>query len=241
MKNFKTKMVETLKGNFKIAFIDTTQCHPTWFSHEDEKIVREKSWHVGENDLVFDVGAAYGSYTLTALLQGATKTYSWSPEGGSGDANERDFLEKSLELNNWQHKGTVYGYGFFDKNGWLDTVAKKFYDVYPDIVENPNYFIEVKILNDWYKDVFLKTDDPKKYNKIWMKIDVEGAEIEVLNGALDLINDLKPIICIENHLFIRNTIVDEVKSILLPLGYKEISHDPYHSVSHSVYIHQSKL
>lgn len=235
MIKFDIKTVKTVAGNYKIAYIDTISHHPSWYSHEDEKNVRERSWSVGKNDLVFDVGAAYGSYTLTALLQGAAKTYSWSPESGCGDANEKEFLEKSLELNDWQDKGMVYNYGFYDKNGWLDTVSQKFYCNYPDTIENPNYFIEVKTLNDWYKSVFLKIDDAKKYNKIWMKIDVEGAEIEVLKNATDLIKDIKPIICIENHIFMRATIANEVNLILSSLGYIENSRNQYFGVSHSVY------
>lgn len=236
MQPHQVKSVITPNGTYQIAHITSIPDHPSWYSHEDEKSVRERIWKVGEGDLVLDVGAAFGSYTLTALLRGAKRTYSWSPENGCGDTPERDFLERSLELNGWQHKGTVYNYGLLDKSGWLNTMEGKFYDTYPSIINHPLFFFEVKTLDSWYQNVFLKTDNHAAYNKTWMKLDVESAEVEVLKGARQLIQELKPIITVENHLFIRASIHQEVRDLLLPMGYTEHSTEQYHSVSHSLYL-----
>lgn len=69
----------------------------------------------------------------------------------------------------------------------------------------------------------------------WLKLDVEGAEVEVLKGAEHLIRALRPTILVENHLFQRNTIAEEVRSLLGDMGYRHISTHQNHSVSHSVY------
>jgi FkbM family methyltransferase len=223
-------------GSYKLAYITSIQNHPSWYSHFDEANVRERIWNIQPNDCVLDVGAAYGSYTLTALFQGASKTYSWSPEAGCGDAKEQIFLKESLRLNGWQDKGTVYDTGFYDKEGYLDTTTQIFYDKMPSQVPNPDFFIKVSTLDSWYQDVFLKENDPKSFNKIWMKVDVEGAEVGLLNGAKQLITELKPNITVENHLFKRGSIKDEVANFILPLGYTEHSTEPYYSVSHSLYL-----
>lgn len=233
--------IEYNEQRYKIAFVpdtDTINGHPTWYSHLDEKVVREKFWKIGKDDLVLDIGAAYGSYTLSALLSGAKRAYAWSPEcGGSYEASEKAFLDASLALNGWSDKAVVYDTGFFDKTGWLDTMAQKFYPELPmkKDVENPFFFIKVEKLDDWYNNVFLKSDHFNQYNNVWIKIDVESAECEVLNGGKQLLADAKANILIENHIFKKATIADEVKEILISLGYIHCETTPYHSVSHSLY------
>ena len=73
----------------------------------------------------------------------------------------------------------------------------------------------------------------------WMKLDVEGAEVEVLKGAKDLISKFCPKIQVENHVFKRASLYEEVRELLIGgnLGarYEEISTVQYHSVSHSLY------
>lgn len=219
---------------YKIMFIDTIDYHPSWFSHIDESIVREKTWHINPGALILDVGAAYGSYSLTALAQGAFKVYAWAPEAGCGDAPEKDFLEASLKLNNWQDKAHVYKSGFWNKTGWLDTTNQKFYFEIPDIIDNPNYFIKVSTLDDWYEAI-KPLEDFSKYSEIWMKVDVEGAEVEVLKAATKLIKELKPNIQVENHLFKNVNIEAEIKKLLENLGYKQTFNENYNEVSHCVY------
>lgn len=229
-------------GVYSIAYIqdekDTKSSNPTWYSHLDEQSVREKYWNVKEGNLVLDIGAAYGSYTLTALAQGAKKVYAWSPEcGGSYKAPEKVFLETSLGLNNWQDKGVVYGTGFFDQDGWLDTLNQTFYSEKPPIeeVKNPLFFIQVSKMDTWYNDVFLKADNVKNYNDVYIKIDIEGAECNLLKGGQQAFSELRGNILIENHLFVRPTIADEVKEMLAKLGYEHCDTTPYHTVSHSLY------
>ena len=50
-----------------------------------------------------------------------------------------------------------------------------------------------------------------------MKIDVEGAEVEVLIGAMNTIRENKPVIVIES--FNRKTEIDD---IFMSLGYKQV-------------------
>lgn len=232
--NYQTKEVKANHYQYNIVYIDTIMHHHSWYSHEDEKDVRERDWHIKPGALILDVGAAYGSYSLSALAQGASKIYAWAPEAGCGDAPEKEFLEASLKLNDWQDKAFVYNSGFWNKSGWLDTTNQNFYTEVPKTIDNPNYFTKVNTLDNWYEGV-KSLEDFSKYSEIWMKVDVEGAGVEVLKAATNLLKEIKPNIQVENHLFKNGNIETEVKKVLEDLGYEQISTHVYHSVSHCVY------
>jgi hypothetical protein len=71
--------------------------------------------------------------------------------------------------------------------------------------------------------------------KVWMKLDVEGAEVHVLQGAKETIKRYRPKLLIENHLFVKRTLEQDVRDLLLSWDYREVATHPYHSVSHSFY------
>lgn len=201
--------------------------HPTWWSHLDESNVREVAWNIEKNDLILDVGAAYGSYSLDGLAKGAKKIYAWAPEAGLGDAPENEILYKNLEINNWQDKGVIYDYGFYDKEGWLDTFTQDYYFTYPYHIEDTKNLIKVQTLDKWYEEVFLTEDDRKNYNNVWMKLDVEGAELNVLKTAEKLLKELSPILSIENHIFKDANIENKIHEYLTNIGYTKIFREAY--------------
>ena len=87
---------------------------------DDETAVRLELWTVGPGDVVFDIGAAYGSYTLTALAMGASRVYAWAPQGhpvGPADEMEADYLEASLALNGWSERARVFRDGLYSRSG----------------------------------------------------------------------------------------------------------------------------
>lgn len=225
---FKTKQLYFRGNPYRIAYIDPTPYHASWFSFDDESSVRDAIWRIDPGDVVFDVGAAYGSYGLTALSCGAKHVYAWSPEEGSPP--ERLFLEESLRLNDdWADRCNIMLSGAYDRSGWIDTVSQEFLEQAP--AEARPSIIRVDSLDDWRSDFGVV-----EANRYWMKLDVEGAEVHVLQGAKKLIADLRPCITVENHNFKRATIEQEVRELLLFMGYVEVSTTPYHSVSHSLYI-----
>lgn len=203
--------------------------HDSTFIFEDESSVRERDWTVREGDVVLDIGAAYGSYTLTALAMGASMVYAWSPRQVPGDPKDADFLRKSLELNGWSDRCVIYESGLYDRPGILDAEPLKLPRLLgPSDIPSPSS-IRVGRLDDWMAEVAPGRVD-------WMKLDVEGAEVQVLDGGSNLIRTLLPKIQVENHLFMRSDMCDLVRDSVLSLGpYREISTVPYHSVSHSLY------
>lgn len=217
---------------FKIACEETTPQHPSWFSHEDESTVRHDKWLVEPGDCIFDVGAAYGSYSLTALAVGASMAFAWSPQGPPGGRTEASMLRESLALNGWSDRCEIYESGCYDRPGWINALTQEFHveepAAHPDV-------LRVNTLDGWYQSHFRSKFSAGQFPRYWLKLDVEGAEVHVLQGAETLIHDLRPKILVENHNFKRPTLEAEVRALLTGARYREVSTTPYHSVSHSLY------
>lgn len=226
----KSKQLEFEGHPYAIAYLDPSPQHPSWFSFEDESTVRAAIWKIAPGDVVFDVGAAYGSYSLTALAAGAKRVFAWSPMEASPP--ECELLEESLILNDWQDRCEIMVTGAYDRTGWLNPGTQAFCETDP---ADKTGLIKVQTLDDWRKEHTIPAAQ-----RYWLKLDVEGAEVHVLSGARKLIAELRPNITVENHNFKRATLEQEVRDLVLSMGYIEVSTTPYHEVSHSLYV-PSKL
>jgi FkbM family methyltransferase len=201
---------------YKVSYLERINCDPSWFTFEDEIEVRNRDWNIEPGDIIFDIGSAYGSYTLTALAAGASFVYCWNPTEA-----ENAILKESVELNGWSEKVKIHNYGLYSKTGRSSQTNRTFSK---ELVEE---HFEVKALDE------INLEIPE--GKLWMKIDVEGAELEVLKGAEHLISIRKPTILVENHQFIDSTLEVRVQEFLCKLGYEQISCHPYYTVTHAVY------
>jgi FkbM family methyltransferase len=229
------------KGRFyRQVAVDRMAGDPSWYSFDDEQSVRQEFWNIGEGDLVFDIGAAYGSYAITALLMGASHVFAWSPQGhpGSPDGEkEADFLRSNAEINGWADRCSVYEEGLFDRAGWLHTETQEFFPLEGEKPPPHWGIIPVRPFGEWFDAEFVAKGFRLNSPKTWVKIDVEGAELEVLRGLrLPLIAPASPNLLIENHNFKRGTLEDEVRQLVTGWGYHEVATRPYHSVSHSFYV-----
>jgi FkbM family methyltransferase len=216
----------SFRGNtFKVACHETSPQNSSWFTFVDEQEVRDRDWTVSPGDYVLDIGAAYGSYALSALSAGASFVWAWSPQTFDG-ANEKELFEASLALNAWSGRCRVFDSGIYDRTGWLNVSTQEFSEV--EVPAAPDV-IRVETMGEWEA-----RERPKRVD--WVKLDVEGAEVEVLKSAEGLIRRFQPKICLENHVFKRASIEQEVRDLLTSYGYTEIRTVPYHSVSHSLYL-----
>lgn len=230
MTNFKEKELWFRGKSYKIAYEDSDLCHPSLFSFEDESSVRDDKWLVCSGECVLDVGSNYGSYTLTALSQGAARVFSWSPQDGFENINA------SLVLNNWVDHCVVYPTGLYSQDGWLDT--RYLNNVGPTFLLNPPEephwsIIKVGTLDSWYENTFKL--EQRIYSGYWIKLDVEGSEVEILKTSGKFITNLWPKILVENHDFMYPGIGQRVREFILNYDYHEVSTTQYHSVSHSLY------
>lgn len=194
----------------------------SWFSFIDEENVRGRFWYpnIKYDDVVYDIGAAFGSYTLPALCLGAQKVVAFYIR--EGEEEEKDLLQRNLFVNmDLDPKRVIIhnSFGLYSKSGYLNIKEQKFSET------KEEGSIEVRRLDD------LNIDE---VHIDIMKIDVEGAELEVLKGARKTIEKYKPKLLIENHKFMFPDIEDKVIEFLrsLGLGYK-YTITPYNEVSHT--------
>ncbi len=205
---------------YRISARNNVPSDPTWFTYDDEAVVRERDWTVAPGDVVLDVGAAYGSYAITALVSGASLVHTWNPS-----QEENGIYAESLFLNGWSNKAVIHSEGLWSRPGHLVEENLSFSESEP----RPGSF-PVRTLDSY--DLGLTHID-------WMKLDVEGAETEVLSGGLRLISAFRPKIVVEHHQFKDPTLESRVSNFLSSLDYETVRVTPYHGVSHGLYVPRS--
>lgn len=189
--------------------------HASTFTFVDEQIVRDRWWKITPRDLVLDIGAGFGSYTLPALAAGAI-TYVYSPPHHDYYA-----LTQNVILNGYQTRCVMTPIGCYSADGWLD--------------------FDGAFRSEEFPDAFMVAPldgiaEQHRWPKVtYIKLDVEGAELEVLKGAEHTLKKFRPQVLIENHTFIIPDIDKQCRSFLEGIGYTHIDTVPHHSVSHSLY------
>jgi FkbM family methyltransferase len=189
--------------------------HPdySYDTFENEEFdFRNKYWKIKKNDVVFDIGASYGSYALTAAVMDA-KVYCFEPE----PAVFQDLLA-NIVLNGFNTICYPFNVGMWDEEASID--MKSYAPHWPDRGISCDY--NMKTLDQVVADMGITRLD-------WIKIDVEGAEEQVISGGKLSISKFKPKLIIECHVFLNQRIVNNIKKALLLLGnykFEEILRDP---------------
>lgn len=186
---------------------------------EDEQEVRDRHWHPQKDDIVLDVGAGIGSYTLPALEAGAFVT-AFSP-----DQLMTLQLLTNLTMNTgFRERCRVVPCGLYSRAGWLN-------------LENNARYVFADAPIPGVENLPVVTLDSLSLSRIdWIKVDVEGNELEVLRGAERSIRQHRPRMLVENHQFmdkgIEGRVIDFVEG--LHLGYRWESY-PHESVTHTFF------
>lgn len=192
--------------------------HATWFTFQDEQEVRDRYWHPPAGSVILDVGCGFGSYMLPALASGSVRAYGWTPL-----QNEIDMLRASLLANGWEGSAVLFRSALHGGEGHVNPDTNEFR---PDPF--PGSYPTVK-LDDFAGEMDLS-------GECWMKLDVEGSEVDVLRGASEIISGRRPVILVEGHEFHRPGITGEVASLLAGHGYRMDSSAPYHGVIHALFL-----
>lgn len=161
--------------------------------------------YLTNNATIIDIGANIGSHSIYwGLMRSAKKVYAFEP------FNETyGILKTNIELNNLQEVIIPNNFGLYS----YETNARiMFY--WEENLGGTSFTPDPK------GGFYLKTLDSlalpdEKIDLI--KIDVEGAEVKTLEGAINTIKKHKPIIVIESF---KNK--NSVEEILFPIGYKLI-------------------
>jgi len=205
--------VESFKGHeFKVVRGETHPEFSYYTFEEEEKEIREQYWNIKPGEVVVDVGASYGSYTLTACAMGA-QVYAFEPE-----PTVYADLVRNLELNGWLYtRCTPFNLGLWSVQGIVS--MKSYAPHWPQHTISGDY-------NMTTLDNLVGIDQPKRVD--WLKVDVEGAEVPVLVGGLETLRRFHPRLLVECHVFLDKEILEKIEALLIPLDYRleEIERPP---------------
>lgn len=148
------------------------------FDFEDSMFISSK---LTSEDVFVDVGANVGHFTMLAA-KNQVKVFAFEPIKKTFNK-----LEKNIKLNGLQDSVVLYNLGVGNKNETLEFIIDK--DVMNSVatrISSQNVQIEVVQLDDKLKGI----------NPTMLKIDVEGYEWFVLEGAKNILssNELKYIL-----------------------------------------------
>ena len=154
------------------------------------------------NGIVLDIGANIGNHTLYFANEvGAKKIYAFEPFRAN-----YDILRKNIQINQLENRVCTFDCGLGNKVGWYKcgTVEKSnMGGIYIEGNEFGNMYVD-RLDNYQYDD-----------DVVFMKVDVEDMEVQVLLGGMETIQKHHPYIYIESFDFINN-----VKEILFAENYK---------------------
>lgn len=162
--------------------------HGYWLGWYEIRKRRAFENAIPEGTVVFDIGANVGYYSLmAAAVSGPTgHVYAFEPL-----PRNVDYLRKHVALNKMVDRITVFDVAVSDKSGGaaFDLGASTSMG---HLAESGEFKVKQVRLDDMVAAGEIK---PPHY----MKVDVEGAEFDVLNGARKLLEQHKPVIFLDTH------------------------------------------
>lgn len=169
-----------------------------------------------EEDLFFDVGANVGSYTLLASGVKKARTIAFEPI-----LKTYNILEKNIKLNRLEHLVVCENKGVGKELGTLN---------FTDVEDTTNHVINEKTKNSISVDVVSLDCFHPKLKPALIKIDVEGFETEILNGAKNILSEplLKAIVIELNGSGERYGFNEgNIHQKLLNAAFEPYSYDPF--------------
>jgi len=197
--------VVDFKGNsFHITTVGSY--NPKWLvaSFVLERGLRDDWWDIKTDDVVIDVGAAFGSYTLSALAAGAAFVVAAEPS-----KSEYFDLCTNILANGYVQRCLAITCLLGSCNKVVDDYYHASHSHRPEGARESRMQLSL----DYIVDSLNKVD--------WIKIDVEGDELNVLQGALGTLDKYHPRLLIENHVGIVPGVDEKIRELLIPMGYSE--------------------
>lgn len=157
--------------------------------------------------VIADIGANIGNHTVFfSKICRATKIYSFEPQ-----KEMYEILQKNVELNHCVEV-QLFNFALGNKKGMLSI-----HDF------DPTNWGGTSFVQDNNGNIPVETFDSLNIQKVdFMKIDVEGAEVNVLQGAIETIKRDKPLIWCET---LTRMALKAIDRVLSPLNYRFIKLD----------------
>ena len=173
---------------------------------------------IAESDVFIDIGANIGYYTCMACSMNK-KVIAFEPQ-----QKNLVCLLDNIIINNWKHLAEIYPIGLGEQPDILTLYgasgpSASLLDGWAGYSNKYKQTIPINSLDNVFMDRFID-------NKITIKIDVEGAEFNVLKGALNLLKrSCKPVwfleICLDQfHPNGLNAYFEETFNLFFENGYE---------------------
>jgi FkbM family methyltransferase len=183
--------------------------------------------YINDGDVLYDIGANIGVYSLYAAKYKNATTYSFEPESAN-----YYYLNKNIYHNNLSNKIKAYNIALNDSNLLSVLNLSQFRPGAGDHNFNKELDANHKKFNSAFKQgmIGLSVDD---FIYEWggetpnhIKIDVDGNEHIVINGMTNILKDMKlKTIAIEVNLNLESD--DELKNKLISYGFKLLTDERY--------------
>jgi FkbM family methyltransferase len=165
--------------------------------------------------IFIDAGAAEGHFAIsTALLHKNAQVYAFEPS-----PRQRTLLQRNTRHNNVSSRVFLEPYGLFNRKGILSFRTAGAASFLEDVSNGAPKFpclekVQVVRLDDWFKTRNIDHVDV-------IKMDIEGAEIEALEGAREVLLKHQPICLIQAyHLRDNKRTLEPCANFLKSIGYQ---------------------
>lgn len=174
----------------RLKYVDSTDL----IVRNDARQVKFFLGRVKPGDFVLDVGGNVGQYAVlfSSLVAPSGKVITFEP-----DARHRDTLRRNLQLNSVARRVVVEDialsdaggtHTFFSRNDAMSSLVRSGLGTNADAADVEEQVVETARLDDYLKARGLPSPD-------WVKIDTEGAEINILRGATEVLKSAATIVC----------------------------------------------
>ena len=192
-----------------------------------EREMLDRFWNVKEKDIVFDIGASVGLYSLAAHAVGAGFVYAFEPD----KQKIKDF-RANINYNKAHEKIASVPMGLWSSE------TQVYYDMKTASMMGANE-VDSQLVPVTTIDRFVNERSAMISHIDYMKIDVEGAEMEVLKGATNTLMKYKPVLFLEMHHKIVPDILSDVRKffddLALHVDIKEMYLSPTGDTSNVMY------
>ena len=173
--------------------------------------------NMNQGDIVIDIGANVGMYSLMSAVSRGTRVYAFEPE-----ASNYNILCQNIRLNNVGDRVTAYCAGNLDYDGFSVLNIAQDRDVGPggschSVEEEKNFDLtNMRVafkqgINTVMLDTFCKQ---MNITPDHIKMDVDGLEHRVINGGVESIQKAKTVIIeLNTNLKEHNDAVSKMKSL----------------------------
>lgn len=179
-----------------------------FFEHDILNTISKKSFNGNPQGIFLDIGSNIGNHTLFMFQNNLIQfAYCFEPV-----QDTFQILQKNIFLNKLQNKVKLFNVGVGETQGMAQISSYS---------KNNTGMSQLRISNDGNIPIIAIDDIQFEQNISFVKIDVEGFELNVIKGMLETIKIHKPTLFIE----IRDHFFDDICRYLTPFGYEYLKFD----------------